>query len=106
MHVRPQKGVENFQSLVRYSGETELRANKVVPTNEFETAVDRAPGAVSSGELFPEPMNAHTMFRLVDEGVYVRRPGHSGTMKLISKESAKSDPVLGPRMALFGIQLV
>lgn len=103
MHVRPQKGVENFQSLVRYSGETELRANKVVPTNEFETAVDRAPGAVSSGELFPEPMNAHTMFRLVDEGVYVRRPGHSGTMKLISKESAKSDPVLGPRMALFGI---
>ena len=95
------RGGDAYQGLVRYAGEGGFRPNIVLPTNEFELAIDRAPGFVQSKRLITEPVEEHTSFRIVDDGVYVRRPGQTGLMSLVLMSEARQDAVLGPRLALF-----
>ena len=77
---------------------------RLIHTGEFECAIDKAPKAAADGSLKSEPFDSHTVFRFDatdDRKVYVRRPGETGPMLEMTIETAKADPILGPRVRLF-----
>ena len=90
--------------LVKSPGSRGYSDARLLPTGEFECAIDKAPKAAKSGSLELEPYDAHSVIRFDafdDRKVFVKRPGEVGPMKEMTIEVAKADPTLGPRIRLF-----
>ena len=76
---------------------------RVIPTNEFERAIELAPRALREQSLVSEPYESHHVFQFDAQDaniVYVRLSSEL-EMKRMTIEEAKANPVLAQRIVLF-----
>jgi hypothetical protein len=91
------------QVIGKWPGADQFGEIRVIPTSEFERAIERAPRALREQTLVSEPYESHHVFQFdaTDESiVYVRLSSEVETKKMTIEE-AKANPALAQRIVLF-----